>query len=114
MSADDKKEFMAVPYISAIPINDNAIITHKRRLLPTAKSQLASIPTELESTSIVCNLGHDLFCTRVSPSSQFDKLSPSFEKGKLVSTVFGLLLVCFFLRPSVDSKKLKTRWMVKD
>ncbi|CUS24269.1 LAQU0S15e00738g1_1 [Lachancea quebecensis] len=114
LSADDKKEFMVMPYVSAIPINDQAILTHNRILLTGPDSLLLSIPTDLESTTLVCDLGHDLFCTRVFPSSQFDKLSPSFEKGKLMATVIGLLLICFFLRPLVDTRKLKLKWLVKD
>ncbi|KAM3161392.1 ER membrane protein complex subunit 1 [Lachancea thermotolerans] len=114
LSVDDKKEFMVMPYLSAIPINDQAVLTHNRVLLTGPDSHLLSIPTDLESTTLVCTLGHDLFCTRVFPSSQFDKLSPSFEKGKLMATVIGLLLICFFLRPLVDTKKLKLKWLVKD
>lgn len=113
MSNDDKKEFMAAPYLSGIPINDHAIISHYRSLLMGSNSMLFSIPTNLESTSIVCNFGHDIFCTRISPSSQFDKLSPSFEKGKLISTILGLLFLCYFIRPLVDTKKLKSQWHVK-
>lgn len=114
MSKDDQREFMASPYVSGIPVNDHFVLTHFRQVLSGPRSKLTSIPTNLESTSIVCNLGHDLFCTRVAPSSQFDKLSPSFEKGKLVATVVGLLFICYFLRPLVDTKKMKGRWLVKD
>ncbi|SCU95540.1 LAFA_0G00892g1_1 [Lachancea sp. 'fantastica'] len=113
MSADDKKEFLNSPYVSAIPISDFTILTHHRRVLSGPSSHLTSVPTNLESTSIVCSLGHDLFCTRVSPSSQFDKLKPSFQKGQLIATVVGLFVLCFFIRPMVDTKKLKTKWLVK-
>ncbi|SCV02898.1 LANO_0G00914g1_1 [Lachancea nothofagi CBS 11611] len=114
MTADDKKEFMFSPYASSIPINDHTILTHHKRVLSGPNSYLASVPTNLESTSIVCSLGHDLYCTRISPSSQFDKLKPRFQKGNLLSTILGLLVTCFFVRPMVDTKKLKTKWLVKD
>ncbi|CEP64288.1 Emc1p LALA0_S11e00738g [Lachancea lanzarotensis] len=113
MSADDKKEFLNSPYVSAIPVSDFTILTHHRRVLSGPNSHLISVPTNLESTSIVCSLGHDLFCTKVTPSSQFDKLKPSFQKGQLISTVVGLFVLCFFIRPMVDTKKLKTKWLVK-
>ncbi|SCU95088.1 LAMI_0F00914g1_1 [Lachancea mirantina] len=113
MTDADKKEFMALPYLCGIPINDQSILTHYRTFFPGSKSSLLSIPTNLESTTLICDIGHDIFCTRLSPSLQFDMLSPSFEKGKLLSTVLGLLLICYFLRPMVNSNRLKTRWLVK-
>ncbi|SCU96432.1 LADA_0H00914g1_1 [Lachancea dasiensis] len=113
MSASDKKEFMMSPYVSAIPISDYTILTHHRRILSGPNSLLTSVATNLESTSLVCSLGHDLYCSRVYPSSQFDQLKPSFQKFQLLSTIAGLLLICFFIRPIVDTKKLKTQWLVK-
>lgn len=113
LSDDDKKEFMIMPYFSTLPINDHFVITHMRHLIMGPHSQLISIPTNLESTSIVCNLGHDAFCGRISPSGQFDIMSPSFEKGKLIATIVGLMFLCYFIRPSVEAKKLKNSWMVR-
>lgn len=114
MSEDDKKEFMMAPYFSSLPINDRFMITHTRHLIMGSDSKLISIPTNLESTSIVCNLGHDIFCGRISPSGQFDMMSPTFEKGKLIATIVGLMFLCYFIRPSVESKKLKNSWMVRN
>lgn len=114
MTDDDKKEFMASPYVPAIPLNDHFIITHYRNLFTGANSRLASVATNLESTSIICDIGHDIFCTRIAPSGQFDMMSPTFEKGKLLGTIVVLIALCFYLRPSVSTKKLKTMWLVKD
>ncbi|CAI4056413.1 Emc1p SKDI_03G0270 [Saccharomyces kudriavzevii IFO 1802] len=113
MTNNDKKEFMATPYTPVIPINDNFVITHFRNLLPGANSKLISITTNLESTSIICDLGHDIFCTRITPSGQFDLMSPTFEKGKLLITIFILLVITYVIRPSVSSKKLKEQWLIK-
>ena len=113
MAKDNKKEFMATPYTPIIPINDNFIITHFRNLLPGSDSQLISIPTNLESTSIICDLGLDIFCTRITPSGQFDLMSPTFEKGKLLITILILLVITYFIRPSVSNKKLKSQWLIK-
>lgn len=114
MSQADKEEFMAAPYQPTIPINDQFVVTHFRYLVPSKDAKLVSVSTNLESTSIVCSIGHDIFCTRISPSSQFDKLSASFEKGKLVATIAALLLACYILRPMVNQKKIKMKWLVKD
>lgn len=114
LTDDDKKEFMIMPYFSTLPINDHFIITHIRHLIMGPHSKLISIPTNLESTSIVCNLGHDIFCGKITPSGQFDIMSPNFEKGKLIATVIGLVFLCYFIRPSVEAKKLKNSWMVRN
>ncbi|GAV48573.1 hypothetical protein ZYGR_0K00780 [Zygosaccharomyces rouxii] len=114
LSDDDKKEFMIMPYFSTLPINDRFIITHIRHLIMGPHSKLISIPTNLESTSIVCNLGHDVFCGKITPSGQFDIMSPNFEKGKLIATIVGLVILCYFIRPSVEAKKLKNSWMVRN
>ncbi|CAI4057029.1 hypothetical protein N7582_000758 [Saccharomyces uvarum] len=113
MTNEDKKEFMAAPYAPIVPINDNFVITHYRNLILGPDSKLISIPTNLESTSIICDLGHDVFCTRITPSGQFDLMSPTFEKGKLLITIFILLVITYFIRPSVSNKKLKSQWLVK-
>lgn len=114
MTDDDKKEFMVGPYVAGIPINDNFIITHHRELLMGADSKLVSSATNLESTTLVCEIGHDVFCTRIYPSGQFDVMSPSFQKLQLMGTIFVIIVVLFYLRPSVAAKKLKTLWLVKD
>lgn len=114
MTNDDKKQFMAIPYVSTIPINDHFIITHSRSMLVGNNAQLVSIPTNLESTSIVCDIGFDVFCSKISPSGQFDIMSPSFEKGKLLATIIGLVVLCYFLRPSVEASKLKKLWLARD
>ncbi|CCF57675.1 hypothetical protein KAFR_0D00280 [Kazachstania africana CBS 2517] len=114
MTADDKKEFMASQYIPTVRINDHFVITHYRDLITNTKSKMISVPTNLESTSIVCQIGHDIFCTRITPSGPFDFMSPSFEKGKLIGTIIAMVIICYFLRPSVASKKLKSIWLVRE
>ena len=116
MSNDDKKEFMASPYYSIIPINDQMVITHQRSVLPSKNrnSQLFSVPTSLESTAYVCSLGYDLFCTRIAPSSQFDILPTSFERSQIMFTIVGLVIALYVVKPWVETKKLKQKWFVKE
>lgn len=113
MTEVDKKEFMASPYIPAIPINDNFIISHDRDIISGPNAKLVSVATNLESSSQVCLIGHDIFCTRITPSGPFDVISPSFEKVTLVTTVVVLIAVCFALRPFVNTKKLKDAWLIR-
>ncbi|CCH58540.1 hypothetical protein TBLA_0A07500 [Henningerozyma blattae CBS 6284] len=113
MTDADKKEFMAAPYIPTLPINDHFVISHFRQILSGKNGKLVSVPTNLESTSSVCLLGYDLFCTRITPSGPFDVLSPTFEKFNLLGTVILLVTLCLFLRPYVASRRLKTAWFVR-
>ena len=114
MTDDDKKEFMASPYIPAIPINDMSVITHTRDLVFGKLSELGSIPTNLESTSIICDVGHDIFCSRITPSGSFDVLNPNFETGKLVVSILVCLLIYLFLRPHVTKRRIKSLWLVHE
>lgn len=114
MTEDDKKEFMMIPYVGSIPNDDHFIITHYRNLILGPNSSLVSIPTNLESTAIICAVGHDVFCSKVSPSSQFDKLNPSFENGKLIAIILGLFFMCYFLKPIVNNRRVRHQWLVKD
>ena len=111
LSNDDKKEFMPIPYIPIIPINDYFTLSHGRELILGPESKLVSSPTNLESTSFVCDIGHDIFCTKIMPSGQFDLMAPTFERTKLVLTVLALVGVCIFLRPKVATKRLKLQWL---
>ncbi|SSD61393.1 related to ER membrane protein complex subunit 1 [Saccharomycodes ludwigii] len=114
MTDDDKKEFMASPYVGTIPINDNFVITHFREIIPVKTPHLVSFPTNLESTSFVCSFGHDIFCTKVAPSSQFDVLPQNFERAQIIYTIIGLLVTLYFLKPFVENKNLKLKWLVKE
>ncbi|KAG0668308.1 hypothetical protein C6P45_004816 [Maudiozyma exigua] len=114
MSDDDKKEFMASPYIAGIPINDNFIISHQRELIMGDDSKIVSTATNLESTSIVCEIGNDIFCSRIYPSGQFDVMSPSFEKIQLFGTIFIVMVIVYYLRPMVANKRLRSLWLIKD
>lgn len=114
MTADDKMEFMASPYVPAIPINDAYVISHVRDLVFDKSSKLGSVATNLESTSIVCDIGHDIFCSRISPSGRFDVLNPNFETGKLIFSILICLVLCFVLRPYVTKRNIKTLWLVHE
>lgn len=114
MTDDDKMEFMAAPYVPAIPINDAYIISHVRDFIFDKSSQLGSVATNLESTSIVCDVGHDIFCSRITPSGPFDVLNPNFETGKLIFSIVICFVLCFVLRPYVTKSKIKSLWLVHE
>lgn len=107
----EKSEFMLSPYDPIISVDDNFVISHHRQVLDA--NVLISIPTNLESTSIVCSYGLDIFCTRISPSSQFDKLTSSFDKAKLLISILILVIIVLVLKPLKDSRNLKALWVIE-
>lgn len=111
LTGDEKAEFMALPYDAVINIDDNNIISHKRQVL--GPKTIVTAATNLESTSIVCTYGLDIFCTRVAPSNQFDKLTSSFDKMKLTGSIVVLTFIVYFLRPMKESKQLKNLWIIE-
>jgi len=44
----------------------------------TSLDEIATFPSELESTSLVLAYGHDLFFTKVQPDNPFDILDEDF------------------------------------
>lgn len=72
--------------------------------------QIITVPSRLESTSLVLTLGLDLFFTRVAPSGTFDVLSENFNKAQLVLTITGLAIAVVVVRPIVARKTLRERW----
>lgn len=105
----EKQEFGLLPYEPIIPVDANTVITHRRDILGVKK--LISIPTNLESTTIVCSFGLDVYCTRISPSSQFDKLTQSFDYVKLVGSIVLLIITYIVIRYLNTSKRLKNLWV---
>ena len=53
---------------------------------------IKSLPTHLESTSVVLVYGLDMLFTRRTPSKTFDVLSESFNYSALIMTIVGLVV----------------------
>jgi ER membrane protein complex subunit 1 len=53
--------------------------------------KIITVPTKLESTSLVIALGLDIFITRTSPSKGFDTLSNDFSYSGLILTIICLV-----------------------
>jgi outer membrane protein assembly factor BamB len=111
LTNEEKQEFMLLSYDPILNLDDKSMISHKRQVLCPEK--IVTVATNLESTSIVCSYGLDIFCTRVAPSSQFDKLTSSFDKVKLIASIAVMTFLVYFLRPIRESKLLKNLWVVE-
>lgn len=103
------KEFRMIPYEPAINFSPKWIITHENQLR-SRQPFMVSCPTLLESTSVVCSVNGDIFCTTISPSGKFDMLRSNFEKGLLILTMLALLLATGSVRLIANAKKLTAQW----
>ncbi|KAH3678219.1 hypothetical protein WICMUC_001648 [Wickerhamomyces mucosus] len=112
LDAIEKSEPMLLPYDPIITIDDSEhVISHERELLGI--EEIISVPTNIESNSIVCAFGLDIFCTRITPSNEFDRLSSGFDKGKLIISILVLIVLNYILKPIISSRELKNQWIVE-
>jgi hypothetical protein len=71
---------------------------------------MLSIPTRLESTSILFAYGHDIYITIVTPSDTFDRLKDSFSKSLLLITLISLFLATIATAKWVRRKQFYAYW----
>jgi ER membrane protein complex subunit 1 len=100
-------ELGLVQYDVLLPSDPRRIVSHNYHILV---SELATMPTQLESTSLVFAYGLDMFLTRVAPSGTFDVLSEGFNKIQLVCTAMGLAVAIVVTNKLVKSRALKAKW----
>ncbi|KAI8980962.1 hypothetical protein BDB01DRAFT_175618 [Pilobolus umbonatus] len=105
-SKDDKEELL-YPYG---PIPDDRRFSLTYNLDVVGIKSIITSPSLLESTSLVFAYGVDTFFTRVSPSKQFDVLSPDFSKIQLLLTLTGLVVAIRITGPMVRRKRVNALW----
>eukprot|EP00823_Brevimastigomonas_motovehiculus_P003109 TRINITY_DN184_c0_g1_i1.p1 TRINITY_DN184_c0_g1~~TRINITY_DN184_c0_g1_i1.p1 ORF type:complete len:1053 (-),score=234.53 TRINITY_DN184_c0_g1_i1:2086-5244(-) len=96
------------PYFTEIPSDPASIISYNLEILRVKK--IMSAPTLLESTSVVCTSGLDLFCTRVTPSQTFDQLGEEFNYIFLIATVSLVMAAIVISSCFVKKRLLKDAW----
>lgn len=105
----EKAEEGLAKYDSLLPYDPKSqVLSH--RLNVAGIKQIVTVPAILESTSIVACYGLDIFFTRVSPSKQFDVLSSSFGKDKLLYTILAMLGLLMYVKPLVTMKQTNAVW----
>lgn len=62
---------------------------------------VAATPGNFESESLVLAYGHDLYCTRLSPSRSFDLLGETFNRIQLFIVLLILCVALTILRVTV-------------
>ncbi|XBW37400.1 hypothetical protein QEN19_002980 [Hanseniaspora menglaensis] len=113
MTDEDKLEPFMQPYYQVIPINDQFVVTHERNLLSTKENFIFSLPTNMESTTYICDLNRvDLFCTKFAPSGEFDILQSNFQRNQVIFTITVLAIVFLFVHPMIKKRKLALKYYI--
>ncbi|KAL1894602.1 hypothetical protein Cpir12675_003589 [Ceratocystis pirilliformis] len=101
----DEFEAESLPrYTANIELDPKTTLSHVREVIGI--TGILSIPTNMESTSLLVSYGVDLFSTRLSPSMQFDVLGRGFDRVSLVGTCLALFGGVIALKPLVVNTPL--------
>ncbi|KAI8907882.1 hypothetical protein EDD86DRAFT_208405 [Gorgonomyces haynaldii] len=103
-----EKEEQLQQYKPLLPWNPKEIVSYFKDI--SGINQIVSVPTFLESTSLVICYGHDLFVSQVMPSNAFDTLSSDFSYTGLIATFVGLIVGIVFFKYQADKKQIKDQW----
>lgn len=98
--------------MNEIEINEQMVLSNYHEAIFDEEPIILTEPSNVESTSQICVIGNDIYCTRFSPSGKFDILSDRFEKGKLMLTIGIMLAGVLVLKPMIGNKKLNSQWMI--
>lgn len=106
---DTEKQEGLFQYAPLVPLVSMASPTYDQTIQEV--SSIMSVPTSLESQSLVLAFGGpDLFFSRLSPSKGFDLLPETFNRTLLSMVVVGLLIVLFVVRNIGKKKMIKHGW----
>lgn len=71
---------------------------------------IVTLPTKLESTTLVFAHGVDLFLTRIAPSRTYDSLTEDFSYALLLLTIVALIAAIFVTWVLSEKKELQEKW----
>lgn len=97
-----------IPYTPELPLDPLRVVSYSQSI-PRVRG-LTSAPVLLESTSIVCAWGVDIFCTRLTPSQTFDQLNEDFNAPFLILTVSAVAFSIVIFRRLAKERDLQTLW----
>ena len=106
-TSEDREEGI-FPYHPYAAIQPKDVISHN--CIVYGVSSIQSLPTDLESTSIVLASGIDLFLTRRMPSNAFDTLADDFSYFQLEMSVLLLTFGVYITGRQLVAKNIKDAW----
>ncbi|GJP60457.1 hypothetical protein CLOP_g17675 [Closterium sp. NIES-67] len=102
------KEAGIMPYSDSLPAPGQAYLTHRYRV--EGLKHIISVPTRLESTTLVLSYGMDVFFVRTAPSRVFDSLGEDFSFALLLGTIAVLSIAILVTFGLSRKQELKQRW----
>eukprot|EP00516_Mucochytrium_quahogii_P007906 CAMPEP_0203757822 /NCGR_PEP_ID=MMETSP0098-20131031/10705_1 /ASSEMBLY_ACC=CAM_ASM_000208 /TAXON_ID=96639 /ORGANISM=" , Strain NY0313808BC1" /LENGTH=981 /DNA_ID=CAMNT_0050650059 /DNA_START=164 /DNA_END=3106 /DNA_ORIENTATION=- len=107
LSKEEQEEGL-VAYFAQLPLIPTNQVTYN---LSVAKiDKIISMPTKLESTTLILVTGLDLFFCRVMPSKGFDLLDEDFNFSLLLLLCAGLVVATVVLSRMVRERNLADAW----
>ncbi|PAA92794.1 hypothetical protein BOX15_Mlig023688g2 [Macrostomum lignano] len=97
-----------MPYHPEVPMSTQAIVNYNQSLHRV--EGMVTVPTGLESTSLLFVHGTDLFCTRVQPSKMFDVLKADFDYAFIAAVTIGMIIGSFVTQRLAARKALFRLW----
>ncbi|RKP22940.1 hypothetical protein SYNPS1DRAFT_25114 [Syncephalis pseudoplumigaleata] len=99
--SDVDQENGLLPYEPAIPFIPSHVLSYNQTIW--GMQHITSIPSMMESTSLVVAYGLDIYFTRDTPSGTFDMLNEDFSKSALLLTIVGLTVGIAVANPMVST-----------
>ena len=106
-SALDRAEGL-VPYSGELSWAGAQVLNYNRTVMHLREA--GTSPALLESTSLVCGWGVDVWCGRSAPSGGFDVLNEDFNYAFLGMTVTAVLAAIAVTRSWAKNKELALAW----
>ncbi|KAG8376639.1 hypothetical protein BUALT_Bualt09G0084400 [Buddleja alternifolia] len=103
-----EKEEGIIPLTDSLPVIPQSYVTHALKV--EGVKGIVTVPTKLESTTLVFSYGIDLFFTRLAPSRTYDSLTEDFSYALLLITIVALLAAIFVTWIWSEKKELQEKW----
>uniref|UniRef100_A0A1I7ZIA1 ER membrane protein complex subunit 1 n=1 Tax=Steinernema glaseri TaxID=37863 RepID=A0A1I7ZIA1_9BILA len=104
----EMREEMLIPYMPEILIATEDMINYNQSVHNVRG--IKTVPSGLESTSLVFAYGSDLFYTKTTPSGTFDILKDDFDHLFICAVLIGSIVGSIVLRRLARISSLKQSW----
>ncbi|XP_027196145.2 ER membrane protein complex subunit 1 [Dermatophagoides pteronyssinus] len=97
-----------IPYVPELPIPSETIINYNQTVFNVRG--IVTAPASLESTSLICVYGIDIYYTRVTPSKTFDILKDDFDHLLIMAVLLLLIIMSYLVKYLAAKKSLNAAW----
>uniref|UniRef100_A0A5B7APM3 ER membrane protein complex subunit 1 n=1 Tax=Davidia involucrata TaxID=16924 RepID=A0A5B7APM3_DAVIN len=103
-----EREEGIIPLTDSFPIIPQSYVTHALKV--EGLRGIVTVPTKLESTTLIFSYGVDLYFTRLAPSKTYDSLTEDFSYALLLITIVALVVAIFVTWVLSERKELQEKW----